>query len=111
MELAEGGELFEKIVESQRFSEKRAAEIMQKMLSAIKHLHQHEICHRDLKPENFLFSTLWSVLPATNFLQKFPSNQLFIFTKKLNRIDRKNIVAVNLKNAKFTCAVTMETLI
>lgn len=28
---------------------------MQKMLSAIKHLHKHQICHRDLKPENFLF--------------------------------------------------------
>lgn len=28
---------------------------MQKMLSAIKHLHQLKICHRDLKPENFLF--------------------------------------------------------
>ena len=28
---------------------------MQKMLSAIKHLHEHQICHRDLKPGNFLF--------------------------------------------------------
>ena len=29
---------------------------MSKMLSAIKHLHEHEIVHRDLKPENFIFS-------------------------------------------------------
>jgi calcium/calmodulin-dependent protein kinase I len=55
MELATGGELFEKIVERQRFSEKNAVVVMQKMLSAIKHLHEHQICHRDLKPENFLF--------------------------------------------------------
>ena len=56
MELAEGGELFDKIVKSKRFSESQAAQYMSKILSAIKHLHEHEICHRDLKPENFLFS-------------------------------------------------------
>mmetsp|Transcript_18940 Transcript_18940/g.32356 ORF Transcript_18940/g.32356 Transcript_18940/m.32356 type:complete len:89 (+) Transcript_18940:499-765(+) len=55
MELAEGGELFDRIIESKRFSEQIAAKLMHKMLSAIKHLHEHQICHRDLKPENFLF--------------------------------------------------------
>jgi len=56
MELAQGGELFDKIVQSKRFSERRAAQLMKKILSAIKHLHEHQICHRDLKPENFLFA-------------------------------------------------------
>lgn len=56
MELCEGGELFEKIVEMHRFTEIQAADLMKKILSAVKHLHEHGICHRDLKPENFLFS-------------------------------------------------------
>lgn len=55
MELATGGELFDKIIKNQKFNEKMAANLMRKMLSAINHLHKHQICHRDLKPENFLF--------------------------------------------------------
>ena len=40
MELASGGELFDKIVKSERFSERRAAIYMRKILSAIKHVHE-----------------------------------------------------------------------
>jgi calcium-dependent protein kinase len=36
-------------------SEKEAAIITLKIVSAIRHLHEKNICHRDLKPENVLF--------------------------------------------------------
>ena len=55
MQMCTGGELFDRIVKLEKFTEKDAAEIMQKILSAVQHLHEHKICHRDLKPENFLF--------------------------------------------------------
>lgn len=55
MELCEGGELFEKIVEMHKFGENMAAKIVRKILSSVEHLHEQGICHRDLKPENFLF--------------------------------------------------------
>lgn len=54
MEFCRGGELFDRIVKAQRFTEKHAADIMRQMLSAVKHLHEHGIVHRDLKPENYL---------------------------------------------------------
>ena len=54
MEHCKGGELFDRIVAAQKFTERHAADIMSQMLSAVKHLHGHGIVHRDLKPENFL---------------------------------------------------------
>lgn len=54
MEHCSGGELFDKIVSNKKFNEKKAANLMSQMFSAIKHLHSMGIVHRDLKPENFL---------------------------------------------------------
>jgi len=55
MELCQGGELFDKIIESGHFSEVQAAILMQQIVRAIYYMHELRICHRDLKPENFLF--------------------------------------------------------
>jgi len=53
-ELVTGGELFDKIVELGSYSEKDAAILVCKMVSAIQYIHNINIVHRDLKPENLL---------------------------------------------------------
>jgi len=55
MELLAGGDLFDRIVERGRYSEREARRVMRRMLSAVHYLHQTRgIVHRDLKPENIL---------------------------------------------------------
>jgi len=56
-ELVTGGELFDKIVEQGCYSERDAALLVSKMVSAIEYLHQRGIVHRDLKPENLLLKS------------------------------------------------------
>lgn len=56
MEFLEGGELFEKIKESEYFSEDKSRALMKDMLEAVNYLHKQNIVHWDLKPENILFT-------------------------------------------------------
>jgi len=56
MELCQGGELFDRIVEVGQFSERDGAVVMKQILSAVCYMHKSGVCHRDLKPENCLLS-------------------------------------------------------
>jgi len=56
-ELVTGGELFDKIVEKGSYTEKTAATLVIKIVSAIDYLHNLGIVHRDLKPENLLLKS------------------------------------------------------
>lgn len=56
-ELATGGELFDRISKTGKFTEKDAVICVKAILSAIQYLHEHDIVHRDLKPENILYRT------------------------------------------------------
>lgn len=52
-----GGELFNKLVEEDGFSEKEAKTISRKIVSAIAYCHSNNVVHRDIKAENVLFSS------------------------------------------------------
>jgi calcium-dependent protein kinase len=54
-ELCTGGELFERIIQSELFTENTAASFMYQILSGLIHIHAGGFIHRDLKPENILF--------------------------------------------------------
>ncbi len=54
LELAEGGELFDFVCNSGRFTEPVARTYFTQMLDALKYMHTAGICHRDLKPENIM---------------------------------------------------------
>ncbi|CAO2838131.1 unnamed protein product [Amaranthus hypochondriacus] len=56
MELCEGGELFDRIVDRGHYSERAAAHVLKIILQVVKVCHDHGVIHRDLKPENFLFA-------------------------------------------------------
>ncbi len=56
-QLATGGELFDRICEQGRFTEKDASRTIRQVLEAVDYLHQRDVVHRDLKPENLLYIT------------------------------------------------------
>jgi calcium/calmodulin-dependent protein kinase I len=54
-ELATGGELYDRILEYDAYTEYEAAKLIHTLLSTVDYLHKHHIVHRDLKPENLLY--------------------------------------------------------
>ncbi|KAM4824412.1 serine/threonine-protein kinase H2 [Urocitellus parryii] len=55
MELATGGELFDRLIAQGSFTERDAVRILCMVADGIRYLHALRITHRDLKPENLLY--------------------------------------------------------
>jgi serine/threonine protein kinase len=53
-----GGELFERIVKKNFYSEREARDLVKVLLDTIAFCHDADVVHRDLKPENLLLSSL-----------------------------------------------------
>jgi serine/threonine-protein kinase Chk2 len=51
---APDGELFDQIIDKQKFTESEARHIFRQVLYGVKYLHDRGVVHRDLKPENIL---------------------------------------------------------
>lgn len=71
MELCDGGELFDRIVEVGNFTEVQAAILMEQIFMAIFYMHQQSMTHRDIKPENFIFGSKEPIETATLKLLDF----------------------------------------
>ena len=53
-EYLEGGELFDRIVEKEAYTENEARDVCRVLFGALAYMHERGIVHRDLKPENLL---------------------------------------------------------
>lgn len=53
-EIVQGGELFDRMIENNGFSEKEAQTISRKLFEAVNFCHRNGIVHRDIKAENVL---------------------------------------------------------
>ena len=57
VEFCDGGDVFERIVQFKKFSEKDAVHVIKQVTSGLGHIHSNKFVHRDLKPDNLMYLT------------------------------------------------------
>ena len=86
LEYANGGELFDTVIENCKLDEKQAKLYFYQIVSAVQHMHQNSIVHRDLKLENILLccrdnEDIPSLVKVTDFgLSKMVNQETFLKT-------------------------------
>eukprot|EP00746_Dinoflagellata_sp_MGD_P011722 gnl/MRDRNA2_/MRDRNA2_124708_c0_seq1.p1 gnl/MRDRNA2_/MRDRNA2_124708_c0~~gnl/MRDRNA2_/MRDRNA2_124708_c0_seq1.p1 ORF type:complete len:635 (+),score=141.77 gnl/MRDRNA2_/MRDRNA2_124708_c0_seq1:92-1996(+) len=86
VELCKGGDLFERISDSEHCSEKYCSQVSAQVCGALAHCHDQGICHRDLKPENLLLLSHAEDAPvkvadfglAKHYSQRVPSQNSLV---------------------------------
>uniref|UniRef100_A0A7S2Y4M6 Protein kinase domain-containing protein n=1 Tax=Entomoneis paludosa TaxID=265537 RepID=A0A7S2Y4M6_9STRA len=57
MERMDGGDVFDRIIDKQKYTEKDARDLSRFLLEAVHLIHSKDIAHRDLKPQNILLKS------------------------------------------------------
>eukprot|EP01083_Nonionella_stella_P002679 7687_1 len=57
VEFCDGGDVFERVVQYKKFSEKSAIHVVTQVASGLGHVHKQKFVHRDLKPDNLMYLT------------------------------------------------------
>lgn len=78
MDYMTGGDVFDRIVEKNHYTEKDARDLVRILLKAVKYMHGQGVAHRDLKPQNLLLKVSLYLLYADCIT--FQLTVLLIFT-------------------------------
>lgn len=65
-EIMTGGDLFDRIVKKETYSEREARYVSKALFSAVEYIHKQNIAHRDLKPQNLLLLVSDTLMPYSN---------------------------------------------
>lgn len=74
LELADGGDFFDLLVNKGCFSEETARCYFKQLLGGVQHCHERSVVHRDLKPENLLIGDQVQTFLNVDSAHVFPGN-------------------------------------
>jgi calcium/calmodulin-dependent protein kinase I len=80
LEKVDGGQLLERIIEKENYTECEARDVGRIIFEAMRHCHEHKVAHRDLKPDNLLLTVRVCTLNYLVVQEPFLLHQLSLPT-------------------------------